>query len=109
MTRSMMGMGIVRLSASLVLLALNFLILVRPEKRISAYNVIIPGRIATFLTDLVVVIVFHNLMFWFLKQKMEHMSRKLRNGIYDITCKSHLKILWVLVLTCSYTMIDLVY
>ena len=109
MIKGMMVMSILRISASIILLVLNFIVLEDPDKRISAYYIIIPCRSITLITDSIMIIVFHRLMYWFLKKKLEYVRRKYTHGVEDVSCKTHLKILWVLVLTCAYTFIDFIY
>ena len=75
----------------------------------SAYYFTLPCRGLTVITDFIMAVIFHNLIFWFLKEKLVFMAARLRRGFFGISCKTHFKVLWVLLLILIYSVNDIMY
>ena len=75
----------------------------------SAYYFTLPCRGLTMITDFIMAVIFHRLIFWFLKEKILFMVARSRQGLLGISCKTHTKVLWVILLTLIYTVNDIMY
>ena len=61
------------------------------------------------ITDFIMAGIFHNLIFWFIREKLLFMASRSRRGFFGISCKTHFKVLWVLLLTLIYTVNQIMY
>ena len=102
-------MGIFRAGSSILLFILNFLIVMSEKFLLIAYYIILPCRGLTMITDFIMAVIFHRLIFWFLKEKILFIVARSRHGLLGISCKTHTKVLWVILLTLIYTINDIMY